>query len=212
MGHLKECSRGAGAKRGTLHFNIKIQIHTNTHTDPPPALLPMLMRCQMAQDKCSWGETLCWPLLLSPILSHTLKPHGGRMEGRGSGKGRGYQWYPSNARTSQALTNSQDASISRHALTDSEAGRNLNSPSKSLVSLLLSLKDSGPGSNVHFVCQPCPHYTCRCYLLSACMVHTDLPPNLSAAARRQNRGVSVQKLSEGVAVVLGEWVRDWDRH
>lgn len=198
-----------GAQRpNEVHYILisRYSAHKRAH-GPPPAPLPMLMRCQMAQDKCSWGETLRWPLLLSPILSHTLKPHGGRgrMKGRGSGKGWGYQWYPSNARTSQALTNSRDATISRHALTDSEAGRNLNSPSKSLVSLLRGLKDSGPGSNIHFVCHPCPAIPGDA-ISSPPAWHTLTCPQNSAAAHRQNRGISVHKLSEGAVVWF--WVSD----
>lgn len=51
---------------------------THSHRDPPPAPMPMLLRCQMAQDKPSLGETAWWPLPLTPILSHTLKTHGNR--------------------------------------------------------------------------------------------------------------------------------------
>ncbi len=157
----------------------------------------MFLRCQMAQDKPSLGETAWWPLPLSPILSHTLKTHGNR-----DGGGRGYQWCPSKHTHSytqalQWLTPEMQRyqGMPWHIL---KQAKNLNSPWKIWLACGTAALPHGqcPTSNIsclHFACHPCPA-TWRCYLTSACMVHGDPPLDL---CRRAATGPvnPVQKLS-----------------
>lgn len=186
-------------------------MHTNVHTGPLLLLCPCLWGARWHRTNAPEGK-----LCADPSCSHPyFLTHWSHMEAewRGGGVGKAGVINDTHQTLAQAKRwlNSRDATISRHALTDSEAGRNLNSPSKSLVSLLRGLKDSGPGSNIHFVCHPCPAIPGDA-ISSPPAWRTLTCPQTSAAAHRQNRGISVHKPSEGVVVVVGEWLRDWDRH
>lgn len=52
------------------HTQEHTHTHILTHTQrPPPVSVPMYLRCQMAEDKSSWGKTAWWPL---PSLTRTF--------------------------------------------------------------------------------------------------------------------------------------------
>lgn len=88
------------------HTQEHTHTHILTHTQrPPPVSVPMYLRCQMAEDKSSWGKTAWWPL---PSLTRTFSQiedtwkyravvvsWGSVVGGRGGVVGNTHQWTPS---------------------------------------------------------------------------------------------------------------------
>lgn len=169
------------------------------------------MRCQMAQDKRSWGETLRWPLPLSPILSHTLKPHGhrGRVEGRGEGAVRaGVSMKP--IKYTQA----------KHWLTPKmERYQGMPWQVRRQAGIWIALL------KIWLACctasrtvAPAPTFTLSAISALLYLEMLSLPPPAWCTLTcpqplllKQNPGMSVQNVSEGAVVVLGEWLWDRDR-
>lgn len=175
------------------HTQEHTHTHILTHTQrPPPVSVPMYLRCQMAEDKSSWGKTAWWPL---PSLTRTFSQIEDTWKYRavvvswgsvvgGGVVGNTHQWTPSH-------TERRWAPKSRVWCTTHRVGfKKKNNPQNVVVFTPWSILDL---SCLHSVCRP-DRATWWYYLTSACMVLADPP---SDPCRHAVLMKGVQELSWG---------------
>lgn len=146
--------------------------YNNTHKGPLLLTCPCIRGARWHRTSPPEGKTVWWP---PPSLTHTFSHT--EVQEWGSGV---YQWCPSkHSHVDYVLTNSEDAAISGHVLTYSEAGEEFEWP----LGLLHCCTDIAQHQTFTLSYHPCPP-TWWCYLISTCTLRRWPAPRPAPCSNR----------------------------